>query len=46
MGRIAQGDEQAFEILVHRHQKRILNLIYRFIGDRIQAEDMAQEVFL
>jgi RNA polymerase sigma-70 factor, ECF subfamily len=46
MGRIARGDEQAFEILVHRHQKRILNLIYRFIGDRIQAEDVAQEVFL
>jgi RNA polymerase sigma-70 factor, ECF subfamily len=46
MGRIARGDEQAFEILVHRHQKRILNLIYRFIGDRIQAEDVAQDVFL
>jgi RNA polymerase sigma-70 factor (ECF subfamily) len=46
MGRIARGDEQAFEILVHRHQRRILNLIYRFTGDRIQAEDVAQEVFL
>jgi RNA polymerase sigma-70 factor, ECF subfamily len=46
MGRIAQGDEPAFEDLVHRHQKRILNLIYRFIGDRIQAKDVAQEVFL
>ena len=46
MSRIAQGDEQAFEILVYRHQKRILNLIYRFIGDRIRAEDVAQEVFL
>jgi RNA polymerase sigma-70 factor (ECF subfamily) len=46
IGRIAQGDEPAFEILVHRHQKRILNLIYRFIGDRIRAEDVAQEVFL
>ena len=46
MSRIAQGDEQAFEIIVHRHQRRVLNLIYRFIGDRIQAEDVAQEVFL
>jgi RNA polymerase sigma-70 factor (ECF subfamily) len=46
MDRIAQCDEQAFETLVHRHQKRILNLIYRFIGDRIRAEDVAQEVFL
>ena len=46
MARIARSDEQAFEILVHLHQRRILNLIYRSIGDRMQAEDMAQEVFL
>jgi RNA polymerase sigma-70 factor (ECF subfamily) len=46
MARIAEGDEYAFEILVHRHQTSILNLIYRFIGDRTQAKDLAQEVFL
>lgn len=46
MGKVAQGDTQAFEILVHRHQKRILNLIFRFIGDREQAEDVAQDVFV
>jgi RNA polymerase sigma-70 factor, ECF subfamily len=46
MARIAQGDEYAFEILVHRHQTAILNFIYRFIGDRTQAKDLAQEVFL
>ena len=46
MGRVAGSDAQAFEILVRRHQRRILNLIYRSIGDRIQAEDVAQEVFL
>lgn len=46
MGKIVQGDELAFETLVNRLQRRILNLIYRFIGDRILAEDVAQEVFL
>ena len=46
MGRVARADERAFGILVHRHQQRILNLIYRTIGDRVQAEDVAQEVFL
>ena len=46
MARIAGSDARAFEILVKRHQRRILNLIYRSIGDRIQAEDVAQEVFL
>ena len=46
MARIAEGDEDVFEILVNRHQTSILNLIYRFIGDRTQAKDLAQEVFL
>ena len=46
MARIAEGDEDAFEILVNRHQTSVLNLIYRFIGDRTQAKDFAQEVFI
>jgi len=46
MARIAGGDAGAFAILVGRHQRRVLNLIYRTLGDRTQAEDVAQEVFL
>jgi len=46
MARIAEGDDSAFGILVHRHRTSVLNLIYRFIGDRTQAKDLAQEVFL
>ena len=46
MARIAEGDDSAFEILVNRHQTSILNLVYRFIGDRTQAKDLAQEVFI
>jgi len=46
MARIAKGDDDAFEILVNRHQISVLNLICRFIGDRTQAKDLAQEVFL
>jgi RNA polymerase sigma-70 factor (ECF subfamily) len=46
MARIARGDDDAFEILVNRHQTSVLNLIYRFVGDRTQAKDLAQEVFL
>ena len=38
MVRIAEGDDSAFEILVHRHHTSVLNLIYRFIGDRTQAK--------
>jgi RNA polymerase sigma-70 factor, ECF subfamily len=46
MARIAQGDNDSFEILVNRHQPPVLNLIYRFIGDKTQAKDLGQEVFL
>jgi RNA polymerase sigma-70 factor (ECF subfamily) len=46
MTRIAKGDADALEILVNRHQTSVLNLIYRFIGDRTQAKDLAQEVFI
>jgi RNA polymerase sigma-70 factor (ECF subfamily) len=46
MTRIAKGDADALEILVNRHQTSVLNLIYRFIGDRTQAKDLSQEVFI
>jgi RNA polymerase sigma-70 factor (ECF subfamily) len=46
MARIAEGNDDAFEMLVNRHQTSVLNLVYRFIGDRTQAKDLAQEVFL
>jgi RNA polymerase sigma-70 factor (ECF subfamily) len=40
------GDPQAFEELVDRYQKRLLNFVYRTIGDRERAEDLVQEVFI
>ena len=46
MTKTAEGDEFAFEILVRRHQTSLLNLIFRFVGDKTKARDLAQEVFL
>ncbi len=46
MAGIAGGDERAFETLLRRRQGRVLNLIYRTVGDRAKAEDLTQEVFL
>ncbi|MDB4907085.1 MAG: polymerase sigma factor, sigma-70 family [Gemmatimonadetes bacterium] len=40
------GDERAFAVLVERYQTRLLNFIYRTIGDREKAEDLVQEVFI
>lgn len=36
----------AFEALVERHQKRMLNLAYRMLGDYDEACDVVQEAFL
>ncbi|MBC8438596.1 MAG: sigma-70 family RNA polymerase sigma factor [Deltaproteobacteria bacterium] len=46
MQRVAKGDKNAFTTLVQLHQKSILNFIWRFMGDKTQAEDLSQEVFL
>src|SRR5829696_3412036 len=40
------GEERAFSELVDRYQTRLLNFIYRTIGDREKAEDLVQEVFI
>ncbi len=44
--RTAHGDLSAFEELVKKHQNSVINFIYRYIGDKIEAEDLSQEVFL
>lgn len=41
-----EGEERAFPELVDRYQMRLLNFVYRTIGDREKAEDLVQEVFI
>ena len=40
------GEERAFQEIVERYQTRLLNFIYRTIGDRERGEDLVQEVFI
>lgn len=40
------GSEAAFVQLIQRNQHKVFAVIYRFLGDRTEAEDLAQEVFL
>jgi RNA polymerase sigma-70 factor (ECF subfamily) len=40
------GDRRAFERLVRRHQRALVNHIYRHTGQREAAFDLAQEVFI
>jgi RNA polymerase sigma-70 factor, ECF subfamily len=41
-----KGDTDAFEVLVERHQRRMLNLAYRMLGDYDEACEVVQEAFL
>jgi RNA polymerase sigma-70 factor (ECF subfamily) len=44
--RVAQGDAEAFGELVRRHQSAVFNVAYRLLGNRRDAEDITQEVFI
>ncbi|MBH0192346.1 MAG: sigma-70 family RNA polymerase sigma factor [Nitrospira sp.] len=39
-------DQEAFGQLIDRHASAIVNLGYRMVGNRAEAEDLAQETFL
>ncbi|RMH39839.1 MAG: sigma-70 family RNA polymerase sigma factor [Deltaproteobacteria bacterium] len=44
--RLRDRDESAFGELVETFQDQVFNLTYRMLGDRAEAEDVAQEVFI
>ena len=44
--RALDGDRSAFERLVRRHQRPLVNHLFRQVGQRELALDLAQEVFL
>ncbi|MEU5915133.1 RNA polymerase sigma factor [Streptomyces sp. NPDC047141] len=44
--RAAEGDEEAFEVLVHRHSMPMIQLATRLLGNRAEAEDAVQDAFV
>lgn len=46
VARLKARDERAFSELVTLYEGRVFALVYRFLGRRDEAEDMAQEVFV
>lgn len=44
--KVLAGEISAFEGIVRRWQGPLVNLAYRFCGDRGRAEEMAQEAFV
>jgi RNA polymerase sigma-70 factor (ECF subfamily) len=44
--KLRRGDERAFAELVRTHQNRVFEMVYRMIGDREEALDLSQEIFV
>jgi len=46
VAQVISGDVEAFSTLVLRYQERVYQTIYSMVGDRDEADDLAQEVFV
>jgi RNA polymerase sigma-70 factor (ECF subfamily) len=46
MQAVSGGDLDAFEEIVFRYRQHVWRTAYRFLGDAMEAEDVAQEAFL
>ncbi len=44
--RLREGDEEAFEQVVTQFGSMVVNLSFRFIGNKPDAEDVTQDVFI
>lgn len=45
VARFQRGDEEAFDLLVERHRKRVYSLVCRLVSPA-EADDLSQEVFI
>jgi RNA polymerase sigma-70 factor (ECF subfamily) len=46
MLQVRADEPGAFEELIERYQNRVLGILFHVVGDRQDAEDLAQEVFM
>lgn len=46
MLRVKEGDMEAFEVLVERHQHMVVGTVAKMLGGESEAEDIAQQVFI
>lgn len=44
--RIQSGDNDAFDELMRRYKRPVVNFVYRLLGNAEDADDIAQEVFV
>jgi RNA polymerase sigma-70 factor (ECF subfamily) len=46
IAQLVARDERAFSVLVRTYEQRVFALVLRMLGNRAEAEDLAQEVFV
>jgi RNA polymerase sigma-70 factor (ECF subfamily) len=46
MQRVAGGDMEAFQALIEVHQARVIGTVAKMLGDDVDSEDIAQQVFI
>ena len=46
MERVKLGDTEAFQQLIEAHQYRVVGTVAKMLGDEMDAEDLAQQVFI
>ena len=46
MLRVQEGNSASFDLLVERYQVRLFNYLFRLVGNRDEAEEIAQEAFV
>jgi RNA polymerase sigma-70 factor (ECF subfamily) len=46
LARFRDGDEEAFELLVHRYERELYGYLRRYLGDDNLADDVFQNTFL
>ena len=46
IARCRHGEAEAFETLIRRHQQEVFAVALRMLGDRSEAEDVAQDAFV
>ena len=44
--RVQGGDNSAFDLLVRKYQHRISAVVYRFVPDHAEAQDITQDAFI
>jgi RNA polymerase sigma-70 factor, ECF subfamily len=46
VARVQRGDKRAFDLLVLKYQRKVANLVFRYVRDQHEALDVTQEAFI